>query len=377
VTARHLYVHVPFCARRCSYCDFAIAVRRDVPVARFIAGIESELAVRDLAARSGVLETLYVGGGTPSRLGPEGMVRLLDVVRARCPLGAGAEVTLEANPEDVDLAAARAWRRAGVTRVSLGVQSFDPAVLQWMHRTHDVAAIHRAVNSLGEAEFDNWSLDLIYALPAFLRRDFRHDLDAVLALSPSPPHVSAYGLTVEPATPLKRWVDREVVREVDESVYERDFLSAHDVLAGAGYQHYEVSNFARPDFQSRHNSAYWLGVPYVGVGPAAHGFDGAVRRWNAREYVDWLVRVGGADPQDPVAGSEVLSVEQARLEAVYLGLRSDRGVPFVPGDEPLVTTWLNVGWAVLRNDQILLRPPGWLRLDALASSLVSHRTRRS
>jgi putative oxygen-independent coproporphyrinogen III oxidase len=371
VTCDHVYVHVPFCARRCSYCDFAIAVRREVPVSDFVAGLHAELRTRVPERQTTPIETVYLGGGTPSRLGVDGVPRVLDVVRGRFDLAPRAEVTVEANPEDVEPAATRAWQAAGVTRVSLGVQSFDDSVLTWMHRTHDVAMVDRAAEVLATAGIEDWSLDLIYALPPEVPRDWAADLDRAIALAP--PHVAAYGLSVEQGTPLARWRDRGAVRDADEESYEREFLLADSRLAAAGYEHYEVSNYARPGRRARHNSAYWRGVPYLGLGPSAHGFDGARRRWNEREYTRWQSRaVAGEDPE---AGSELLSSEQRYLEDVYVGLRTARGFPVDDLDREEVEKWVGAGWGTIREGRVVLTPAGWLRLDALVSSLTKDRSR--
>lgn len=370
MTPRHVYVHVPFCARRCSYCDFAIAVRREVPVAEYEAAVRSELDARGLGWGAPV-HTLYLGGGTPSRLGAEGLSALVRGLAARIPLAADAEVTVEANPEDVTPEAAAAWRDAGVNRVSLGVQSFAPDVLAWMHRAHGPDRARQAVEVLREGGIDNISLDLIYAVPQALRRDWGRDLEEALALRPQ--HLSCYGLTVEPATPLARWVERGQVTPGREEAYEADFLATHDRLTAAGFEHYEVSNFAVPGFRSRHNASYWSGAAYVGIGPSAHGFDGRVRRWNRREYRDWRMTVAAG--RDPVEGSETLTSEQQVVEAVYLGLRCDRGVPKAPGDEVVTDRWVEEGWAVDQDGVLRLTGVGWLRLDALATALTVHRSR--
>ena len=284
----HLYVHVPFCARRCGYCDFAIAVRREVPSAAFADAILREWAAWKDAPRWGgarSLATLYFGGGTPSRLAPEALGRIIAGITADRPLDPGAEVTLEANPEDVTAEAARAWAGAGVNRVSLGVQSFDPAVLTWMHRTHTAEDVPRAVGVLREAGISNLSLDLIYALPDSLQRDWARDLDQALALAPD--HLSLYGLTVEQGTPLGRWVARGEVAPTAEGRYAEEFLLAHQRLTGAGYRHYEVSNYGRPGREAVHNSAYWRRAPYLGLGPSAHSAAGNRRWWNVREWAAW------------------------------------------------------------------------------------------
>ncbi|MFI5239496.1 MAG: coproporphyrinogen-III oxidase family protein, partial [Gemmatimonadales bacterium] len=210
----HLYIHVPFCARRCSYCDFAISVREDTPIENYVDSISLELARHDTPAWE--LDTVYLGGGTPSRLGAA-VGEVLQLVRERAAIAIDAEITIEANPDDVTPEAAHSWVRSGVNRVSLGGQSFDPAVLQWMHRTHDVDQIGTAVRTLRAAGITNISLDLIFALPESLRRDWSADLDRVLELSPE--HVSLYGLTIEPHTPLGRWRDRGEVVEAPEERY--------------------------------------------------------------------------------------------------------------------------------------------------------------
>ena len=370
--SRHVYVHVPFCARRCSYCDFSIAVRRDVPVDAYLAALEAELHTRfgDVAVNE--VDTIYFGGGTPSRLGGEGLARALEIVERRFPSASGAEITAEANPEDVDERAAAAWRAAGINRLSLGSQSFDDRVLAWMHRTHDAGAIATAAGAARREGFANLSLDLIFALPDELGRDFDADIDQLVALDPD--HVSLYGLTVETGTPLGKWVARGRTLEQPEEGYEHDFMTAHRRLTAFGFEHYEVSNYGRAGRRSRHNSAYWSGVPYVGLGPAAHGFDGSTRRWNARHYAAWrdIARRGA----DPIEGSELLTESNRRAEEVYLGLRSDAGLQVTDHDLSVVTPWVDAGWAMLgSNRRLRCTPQGWLRLDALAASLTHHRSR--
>jgi len=372
VLPRHLYVHVPFCARRCSYCDFSIAVRAVVPATDFARAVGAELRLRVPDGEPWELDTLYFGGGTPSKLGGEGVTRLLDTIRQRASLATGAEVTLEANPEDVSVDAARAWRAAGVHRLSLGAQSFDDRVLTWMHRTHDASAIERAVNAAREAGFADYSLDLIFALPDALERDWRRDLDSALALHPT--HLSLYGLTVEPATPVARWQSRGQLCEAPDERYEQEFLTAHELLAAAGFSHYEVSNYAVAGHEARHNSAYWLGVPYLGLGPSAHGFDGTHRRWNVSAYAAWIDDV--LHDRDPLEGDETLTAEARSLEDVYLGLRTTGGLPLLPGDVDMAKPWLDMAWAEIGADHRLrLTPLGWLRLDALTEHLTARRSR--
>ena len=368
---RHAYVHVPFCARRCSYCDFSIAVRRPVPAAAFADTVAAEIRLRGLGGGTHVLDTLYLGGGTPSRLGPEGVTRLLHELGTAFQLAPSAEVTLEANPEDITPGAVSAWREAGVNRVSLGVQSLDPGVLAWMHRVHTAQQARDAVAILRDSGIGSISLDLIYALPSVLARDWARDLEESIALGPD--HVSCYGLTIETHTPLARWQARGDVAPAGEDSWEREFLAAHDRLRSAGYEHYEVSNYALPGRRAVHNAAYWVGAPYVGLGPSAHGFDGEARRWNLRDFTAWERAVAGE--ADPVEESETLLPEQRQIEEIYLGLRTDRGVATSGGDESLARSWRDAGWAVSDAGRLRLTPLGWLRLDALATALTQHRSR--
>ncbi|HEX5438610.1 MAG TPA: radical SAM family heme chaperone HemW [Gemmatimonadaceae bacterium] len=366
VPPRHVYVHVPFCGRRCSYCDFSIAVRRTVPVREYLAALAAELELRDDHIRRWSVDTLYVGGGTPSRLGADGVAELLDLLRGRFTLDEAAEITIEANPEDVTIPAVRHWRTAGVTRLSIGAQSFEDGVLAWMHRTHTAAQITSAVEAARAGGIANFSLDLIFALPEALERNWRDDLQSALALDP--PHVSLYGLTVEPATPLHRWRERGMVHEAPDERYEAEFVRAHDLLVAAGYEHYEVSNYARPGWRSRHNASYWRRVPYLGLGPSAHSFDGTRRRWNLAAYAGWERAVSGG--RDPLAGEEVLTGEDHRMEECYLGLRTDAGIALTDDIAARVQLWIDAGWAWRDGARLKLTAAGWLRLDALSVDLT-------
>lgn len=373
---RHLYLHVPFCARRCSYCDFAIAVRREVPWREFARAVGTECEIRAVRDHAAPLRTVYLGGGTPSRLGSPGVAALLDALRAHVTVEDDAEVTLEANPEDISVEAVRAWRDAGVNRLSIGIQSFDDLVLSWMHRVHDASGARRAVEAVREAGMDAFSLDLIFATPDRLARNWEQDLAQIVALAPD--HVSLYGLTIEPHTPLGRWHERGQEREAGEDRYEREFLLAHDMLQSAGFEHYEVSNFARPGKRARHNSAYWLGVPYLGLGPSAHGFDGEARRWNIDAFAAWERAVGMLT--DPVGGEEFLTHENRTAEAVYLGLRTTDGLLLEDGESSRVAAWRDAGWVTLQHTpdgvRAVCTAHGWLRLDALAADLTAFRSAR-
>ena len=365
-------MHVPFCGRRCSYCDFAIAVRRSVPVREYVDAVGRELSLRANGESGWDADTLYLGGGTPSKLGADGVRHLLDAVSQYARVAADGEVTLEANPEDVTVDAVRAWRSAGINRLSLGAQSFDDGVLRWMHRTHSAEQIVTALEIARSEGITNVSIDLIFALTSDVERVWADDLEKLRQLAP--PHVSLYGLTIEPTTVLGRRADRGELASCSEENYETEFMLAHRLLTDAGYQHYEVSNFSRPGFRSRHNSAYWLGVPYVGVGPSAHGFDGRVRSWNIGPYRAWLASVqGGALPTEE---SERLTPANEVAEEVYLGLRTAEGLDVVAGELSHVGRWIEAGWATVNEvDRLTLTPSGWMRLDTLAADLTLIRSR--
>ena len=378
---RHLYLHVPFCVRRCSYCDFSIAVRKRIPAQEYVEAVLQEVTLRGLTdpgpepgeTEAHGLETLYLGGGTPSLLPPDLLATL--VTSLRDAFGAtssrdAVEVTVEANPEDVEPEHARAWRRAGVNRVSLGAQSFDDHVLAWMHRSHDAARIGGAVRTLRDAGFDNLSLDLIFALPAELQRDWERDLE--LALSLGPDHLSLYGLTVEERTPLARWISRGAVVAPEDDRYAEEYLLAHARLAAYGYRFYEVSNACRDGFRSRHNSAYWSGRAYVGLGPAAHSYDGRSRRWNIPAWPAYARAIAAG--RSPVECEEILTPEQRELERLYLALRTDAGLPVTALDRPRppsTARWIEHGWAEVNAGRLVCTPQGWLRLDALVGDLTS------
>jgi len=364
----YLYLHVPFCARRCSYCDFAVTALREPPVAAWLDAIEAELALVAAAegwSAPGMLRTIYVGGGTPSLLGLGALGELRRRLERYFTWGDDLEWTVEANPESFSAELARDWRAAGVNRLSLGAQTFDAGALRWMGRLHGPDGPARAVEAARAAGLENYSIDLIFGLPARLGRDWRADLERVLALEPS--HLSLYGLTAEPATPLGRWVSEGRERLADEESYEREYLEAAARLKEAGFLHYEVSNFARPGRESRHNRAYWEGAAYLGLGPSAHSFLPPRRRWNLRDWEAYRSAVvAGASP---VAEEEVVTGVTARLEQVWLGLRSAGGIRregWSREQERLAERWAERGWAELTPESLRLSPQGWLLLDRLA-----------
>ncbi len=366
-----VYVHAPFCARRCCYCDFAVEVQRHPDSVEWLAAIRTELEWLEGSGRvrlSPELETLYVGGGTPSVLDPRHVAELAAVVgreRTRAP---GFEWTVEANPESFRAQVAKQWVKGGVNRVSFGVQSFSPAALRWMGRLHLADEAGEALEAARAAGIRNLSVDLIFGLPGTVSRDWKGDLERALGLEA--PHVSLYGLTVEKGTPLARAVGEERITLCGETRYRDEYLLAAETLARAGYEHYEVSNFALPGFASRHNTACWQGAPYLGLGNGAHSYCDGRRWWNERgwtAYRDRVARSGSAR-----AGGEVPTPQQARLEAVWLALRTRAGLDATAvgtAASPVVGRWEAAGLAEREGGAVRLTPEGWLILDVLTLEL--------
>lgn len=272
-----VYIHIPFCKRVCAYCDFYKSVRLSY-LEEVVAAMYRELSERRGYLRDQRIETLYFGGGTPSLLSVEQLAGLKRRVEELFDCSHLGEVTLEANPDDLTAPYLEGLRKAGFNRLSIGVQSFDDEELRWMNRRHTAQRAEEAVREARAAGFENLTLDLIFGVPGFGEEVLRRNLERVLALEPE--HISAYHLTIEPDTALGRKEARGELCAVEESISEREYALVHETLTRAGYDHYEISNYARPGFRARHNSAYWQGREYLGIGPAAHSFDGRSRRWS-------------------------------------------------------------------------------------------------
>ena len=366
--ASSVYVHAPFCARRCVYCDFAVTIQKEGDVDGWVQGLQSELAYieeEELFVLADQLDTLYVGGGTPSLLGPRAMLGLAKVIGSQRLTNQGLEWTAEANPESFSAEVAAEWGAVGVNRISLGAQTFDPAALRWMGRLHGAEGPLEAIEAARHGGIENVSLDLIFGLPLHIGRSWEDDLRRAIALDV--PHISLYGLTVEPGTQLGQAVRKGREPSVDEDQYRMEFLMANEVLTASGYRHYEVSNFARPGFESRHNNAYWAGDPYLGLGNSAHSFAPPVRRWNLHSWEDYKAAVH--TEASPEADREVLDEAAARLERVWLGLRTIDGIPrpdVGTAQDRLINDWVERCLAHRTEERFALTPEGWLVLDQLA-----------
>jgi oxygen-independent coproporphyrinogen-3 oxidase len=339
-----VYAHVPFCLSRCHYCDFVTytgmeGLRRPYAAALLA---EAELAVAALGSRPPTVTSVFVGGGTPTLLPAGDLGRLIRRLRELLEFTPDAEMTVEANPETVDQALADGLAAAGVTRVSLGAQSFDDRVLAALGRTHDAARVGRAVAALRRAGIDALNLDLIFGCPEEDEGSWADTLAAAVALAPA--HLSAYALTVEPATRFGRMVAAGRMAAPDEDLLADRYDAACAVLAAGGWHHYEVSNWARDDLPgrrapaapvgpgrarlparaSRHNLTYWRRGPYLGIGAGAHEFSGGVRRWNGPGVPAYLAALAAG--RRPTVGEERLTAEQARFELLVLRLRTADGL---------------------------------------------------
>ena len=325
-----VYVHVPFCATRCGYCDFntytATELGGGASQATYAATAVDEvrLARRVLGDAEVPAATVFFGGGTPTLLPPGDLARLLGAVRDELGLLDGAEVTTEANPDSVDAASLARLREAGFTRISFGMQSAVPHVLATLDRTHDPDRVPLVVDWARAAGFDGVSLDLIYGTPGESPEDWATSLAAALACGPD--HISAYALVVEDGTRLAAQVRRGEVPAPDDDDLADRYLAVDEVLAAAGLQWYEVSNWSRDDTQrARHNEGYWLGHDWWGVGPGAHSHVGGTRWWNVKHPAAYAARL--ADGASPAQAREVLTPEQRRVERVLLGIRLREGHP--------------------------------------------------
>jgi oxygen-independent coproporphyrinogen-3 oxidase len=319
-----VYLHVPFCAARCAYCDFNTYVPRD----RRQPSVFVEAALLELRrARAEIGErpvsSVFVGGGTPTILGADSLLRLLEGVAVTLGLASDAEVTTEANPESVDAAMLGTLRRGGFTRVSLGMQSAAAHVLRTLERVHTPGRAVTAAVEAREAGFAHVSLDLIYGTPGESDEDWERSLDAVLSAGTD--HVSAYALTIERGTALAAAIRRGALPAPDDEVQARRYARADHRLAAAGFEWYELSSWARGDAaRCRHNLGYWQSDDWWGIGPGAHSHVAGVRWWNVRQPGDYAHRLRSG--RSPIAGSEVLTAEERALEAVMLGVRLHDGL---------------------------------------------------
>ncbi len=315
-----IYFHIPFCKKACTYCDFHFSTSLQTKPA-VLEAMNAELTQRANELNGASIETIYFGGGTPSQLTNAELKAFIDQARARFTVTPDAEVTMEVNPDDVDAERLAAWKRIGITRLSIGVQSFREERLRFMGRAHHAQQSRESLRLIAAAGFASWTMDLIYGLPGMTMEEWEEQLTTALHFAP--PHISAYCLTVEHRTALDHQVRKGIVSMPGDADQAAQFDRLIDRLEASGYTQYEISNFARPGHLSRHNSSYWAGVPYLGIGPSAHSFDGTRRRWNVAHNLRYAQ---AAHRGERYWEEETLTPVHVVNEMLLTGLRTTAGV---------------------------------------------------
>lgn len=315
-----IYIHVPFCKQACHYCNFhfstSLSTKND-----FTTALLKEIQLQRDYLQHETIETIYFGGGTPSLLPPQDIQHILSALRPAFSIASWPEITLEANPDDLTPGHLSALNQAGINRLSIGVQSFFEEDLRWMNRAHSAAQSISCIHAAQAAGFSNITIDLIYGLPGLTDDKWRHNVQQAIALNI--PHLSCYALTVEPKTALDHFIRTKKFTDVDPDQQARQFLLLMDWLQGAGYEHYEISNFAKPGQRSRHNTSYWLGKHYLGLGPSAHSFNGVSRQWNIASNALYLRAIAqGTVPYE----IEHLTPTQQLNEYIMTSLRTIEGL---------------------------------------------------
>ena len=370
-----LYIHVPFCATRCVYCDFFsnTDTRYKEP---YLRAIEKEMELRGEYIDDDTLETIYLGGGTPSRLSGNDLERIFNAISRRFSIAEGAEITLEANPDDIRPDYLSALRDLPINRISMGIQSFQPEDLRLLNRRHDREQAIRAVELCQAHGFTNLSIDLIYGLPGQTPEAWEENLRQAIRLGT--PHLSAYHLTYEEGTALYKRLQAGQVEPVDEEVSVTLFHILTERMAEAGFQHYEISNFARPGFHARHNSAYWIGKPYLGLGPSAHSYNRTSREWNVASLPLYL---RGVESGQPATERETLDLPTRYNDFIITGLRTMWGISLdklrAEFGEALLAycqkqalPYIQRGLLRQENDRLALSQAGILLSDGIMSELM-------
>ena len=367
-----IYLHIPFCKKACHYCNFHFATslhyKND-----FIDALLKEIVLQKNYLENEIADTIYFGGGTPSLCTREEVKNIITAIQSSFTVAENAEITLEANPDDITGEKLLDWKEVGINRLSIGVQSFFEEDLKWMNRAHSA---EQAVGSLQLAakQFNNITIDLIYGTPQLTNEKWKQNVDTASALSI--PHLSCYALTVEPKTPLDKMIQQHKSLPVNPDKQSEQFLLLMQWLEDAGYEHYEISNFAklacptgRPGWRSRHNSSYWQGSHYLGLGPSAHSFNGKERQWNIANntiYIDTINK--GIIPLE----KEVLTETQQLNEYIMTSLRTMEGTKLsITGNSLLERSkkFIDSGLMKLENDSLTLTKEGKLLADGIAADL--------
>lgn len=345
-----IYLHIPFCRQACTYCNFhfttSLRYKNDL-----VAALCKEIELQKDYLNGDRINTVYFGGGTPSLLSVEEINTVLQHLHIYFKIAPDAEVTLEANPDNMDMGILKSWKQAGINRLSIGIQSFFEEELRWMNRAHNAAQAHRCIEETGAAGFSNFSIDLIYGSPLLSDEMWQQNVETAIAYGV--PHLSCYALTVEEKTPLHKSIILKKAINVEGDKQARQFMLLMRWLRSAGYEHYEVSNFAKPGFRSRHNSSYWQGISYLGLGPSAHSYNGTTRSWNIANNQQYIQAINnGVLP----AEIETLTDTQKLNEYIMIALRTKEG---------LDVTHVETIWGFEKVSMILKKAQRYLENKAL------------
>ena len=358
-----IYIHIPFCKSRCKYCDFFSTIHLEKQ-AQYVEALLAEWHMRQHELIEPI-HTIYIGGGTPSTLDNAALDRILLAILSTCPDSRPHEITIEANPGDITLEKAQAWRAMGINRLSIGIQSFDDELLQLIGRRHTAEQARQAVAIAQAAGFDNVSIDLMYALPSQTMRHWQHDVAEALQLGVQ--HISTYGLIYEEGTVLMTLLDHGLIEAVDEDTEMQMYDYLVDELTANNYLHYEVSNFALQNHQSKHNSNYWNNTPYIGLGAGAHSYDGKARRWNVNN-LDLYIEQALAHNLQPE--QEILSPENLHTERIMLGLRTNQGVTIEEINYNKAIPYIQQGLLVKKDNHIAATTKGFHILNRIIEDLI-------
>lgn len=358
-----IYIHIPFCKSRCKYCDFFSTTHLEKQ-AEYVEALLAEWQMRQHQL-SEPIHTIYIGGGTPSTMDTAALDRILQAILSTCPDSRPHEITIEANPGDITLEKAQAWRTMGINRLSMGVQSFQDHLLQLIGRRHTAAEAIQAVKHAQAAGFDNISIDLMYALPDQTMQMWQQDVQQALSLGVQ--HISTYGLIYEDGTVLTTLLEHGQIEAVDEDTEMRMYDYLVEKLTANGFIHYEVSNFALKNRHSRHNSSYWNDTPYIGLGAGAHSYDGQQRQWNISDLDTYIERAMARNLQPEI---ETLTPEQKHTERIMLGLRTCQGVPKDMINISNALPYLQQGLLRENGNNILATTQGYHILNRIIEDLI-------
>jgi oxygen-independent coproporphyrinogen-3 oxidase len=369
-----LYFHIPFCKQACHYCDFHFSTVRKTyrPV---LDGMIRELEIQQDYLFDKHLTSMYFGGGTPSLLEEKDLFQLIEKAQQHFSLADDAEITLEANPDDLNNAALRVYRQAGINRLSIGTQSFFDADLKLMNRTHTAAQAENSIKRAQDAGFENLTIDLIYGMPGSHTGRWHQNVERAIALGV--PHLSTYALTVEPKTALAKYVEDGEVTLPDEAVVANQYDDLCRLAATAGFEHYELSNFGKPGFHSRHNTSYWKGAHYLGIGPSAHSFNGEYRQWNMANNTRYSNALAGGGSWFE---QEALSESDHFNEYLMTGLRTAKGISLAEINEQFgddrseklmrdAQSYLECDRLQLHDNRLFIPEREWLISDRIISDL--------